>query len=351
MSLVTDPDEVRAILADAAERGAALPAFCTEDERTTECILAGVLEKAEEMGVEDLPVIMSCTVNYPPRSQMKLYTFSGDSRLGLRAHFAHLQAMMCEVSPYRSLRVMPCLDHGFPWLDEHALTDYVSDFAMVMCDASERPIEENMKMTAAYVKRMGGRVVVEGCVDEIVESGGTSAACEITTVEDAERFVEMTGVDLVVANLGTEHRATAAEKVYNSQRAREISDAVGKILVLHGTSCLKPEELAGLRTDGIIKVNIYTILAQLGGQAVAAHVLRDLGNMFTEKELKSLAGEGLIGDACFEDEYVQRCCDGTLSAKLNNVAEAARRDVWVERVKKEIRFYLDQFGYDEYAKR
>ena len=111
-------------------------------------------------------------------------------------------------------------------------------------------------MTARYVEQVRGKVLVEGCVDEITESQA-GIKNEITTVEQAKRFVDETGVGLIVANLGTEHRATAAERHYHSSRAKEITDAVGKILVLHGTSCLKDEDLAKLPQDGIIKVNIY----------------------------------------------------------------------------------------------
>jgi len=348
MPVVNDPIETREVFAQARELGVALPAFCAEDERGQEAVLAGTLDKALEIAVDDLPVIIACTINYPPRSQMQLYTHSGDPKLGLHAFFSHLDTLTSPHSPYRRLRVLPCLDHGFPWLDEYALDDYADRFATVMFDASERPFDENIALTAEYVEKMKGRVVIEGCVDEIAESGA-AAGSEITTVENAERFLAETGVDLIVANLGTEHRATAAEKRYHSTRAKEISDAVGTILVLHGTSCLKEEDLPKLAADGIIKVNIFTILAQLGGQAVARHVLENLGNMFTAKQLRELADAGFLGDRYFTKAYADEHCQGALGPKLAHVAEPPRRDAWVAPVRKQVKHYTDVFGYGKFA--
>jgi len=348
MPLISDPIQTREILQEVRELGIAMPAFCAEDERTQECILAGTLAKAGETGVPDLPVIVACTVNYPPRGQMKLYTYSGEYRFGLRCFFGYLESLTSDVSPYKDLRVLPCLDHGFPWLDDYGLTECADRFSMVMHDASERPFEENIKSTAEYVERMGDKVVVEGCVDEIVESGA-AAGEEITTVEKAHRFMSETGVDLIVANLGTEHRATLAEKRYRSDRAAEISAALGRILVLHGTSCLKDEDLPKLAEDGIVKVNIYTILARMGGQAVARHILNDLGNVFTKDQLMELADEGYVGSRYFTPEYAEERCHGKIGPKLDNVAETPRRNAWIDCVKQQIKYYLDIFGYDKFT--
>jgi fructose/tagatose bisphosphate aldolase len=348
MPLITDPIQTREILSEVRELGVAMPAFCAEDERTQECILAGTLEKAKETGRADLPVIVACTITYPPRGQMKLYTYSGEYKLGLHAFFTYLDSLASEFSPYKDLRVLPCLDHGFPWLDGYALTEYAPKFSMVMHDASERPFDENIKLTAEYVEKMRDQVVIEGCVDEIVESGG-AAGDETTTVENAQRFVSETGVDLIVANLGTEHRAVEAEKRYRSDRAKEISEALGRILVLHGTSCLKDEDLPKLASDGMVKINIYTILARMGGQAVARSVLDNLGNIFTESQLRELADQGYLGDRYFNRDYADVQCGGKIGPKLDKVAETPRRDAWVDCVKKQIKYYLDTFEYDRFA--
>ena len=344
MPLITEPQQVREIYHEAVQAEICMPAFCTEDQRTTETILKGAYEKSLELQKFDLPVIIAFTVNYPPRGQMNLYTTVKNPKLGIRAIFDDIDLFMSPESPYRNLRVMVHLDHGFPWLDEDALYNYTDKFATIMHDASEKSFEENIKLTAKYVEQVGDKVLVEGCVDEIAESG-SGIKNEITTVAQARRFVTETKADLIVANLGTEHRATAEQKQYHGYRAKEISQSLGKILVLHGTSCLKDEDLSHLAADGIVKVNIYTILAVLGGQAVGKYVLENLGNMFTKSQLSQMQQSGIIGARFFEKDYITNLCRGELKPKLDIVAETLRRDAWVDKVKEQIKYYLGTFGY------
>jgi fructose/tagatose bisphosphate aldolase len=77
------------------------------------------------------------------------------------------------------------------------------------------------------------------------------------------QFVERTGLDLVVPNLGTEHRtALGVPLEYRRDMAREISKLVGPIQALYGTSSLG-DRLETLCSDGICKVNCYTALCDL----------------------------------------------------------------------------------------
>ena len=232
MPLVTDYSAVKEIYHEAAARGVSLPSFCVEDRETLEAILAGALETGKEMGVEDLPVVPAWTCRYPGRGQMELLTACGDPVLGTNLMLSDLEAFMGDTSPYRKLRVLPHLDHGFPWLDADIMRDYTDRFASIMCDASEKPFETNIRLTAQYVEEVRGRVLVEGAVDEIFEAGSDQPKNEPTSVEQAERFLRETGVDILVPNVGTEHRSTATVAAYRSDRAKEISSKVGKILCL-----------------------------------------------------------------------------------------------------------------------
>ena len=157
-------------------------------------------------------------------------------------------------SPYRKLRVLPHLDHAFLWLDGDVLELFAESFASVMCDASEKPFAENIELTARYVEKVKGKVVVEGAVDEIFESGGQGEKNNPTTVKQAK---------------------------YLSEQARRISATVGKILCIHGTSSVETADLPKLPGDGFVKINIYTTLAVRGGQALARNVLANLGNIFS----------------------------------------------------------------------
>ena len=64
MPLITDYSQVKETYREAAEMGVSLPVFCAEDRETLEAILASVVEKGKEIGVEDLPIIPAFTVRY-----------------------------------------------------------------------------------------------------------------------------------------------------------------------------------------------------------------------------------------------------------------------------------------------
>lgn len=348
MPLITDYHQVKDTYQKAAELGVALPVFCAEDRETLEAILASALELGREIGVEDLPIVPAWTSRYPPRGQMTLVTACGDARVGNELMFSDLKVYAGEASPYRKLRVLPHLDHAFPWLDGDTLDQSVGRFASVMFDASEKPFEENIQLTAQYVEKVRGRVLVEGAVDEIFEASGREEKNEPTSVAQARRFLSETGVDILVPNVGTEHRATAGQVCYRSDRAREISAAVGKVLCLHGTSSVRPEDLPKLPTDGFVKVNIYTTLAVKGGQALVRHALNNAGNIFSENQLKELVEQGVLGAGVLSPEYGQT--KGPIRPKLEHVANPLRRDAWFAVVRDRCKEFLRVFNYGRYGK-
>jgi fructose-bisphosphate aldolase class II len=279
---------------------------------------------------------------------MTLLTFCGAPLLGTQLMFSDLDVFMGESSPYRRLRVLPHLDHASPWLDGDVLELFADRFASVMCDASEKTFEENMRLTARYVEQTKGRVVVEGAVDEILEAGSGGRHNEPTTVEQVKLFLRRTGVDLVVPNVGTEHRATADPVGYLPQRARQISAEVGKILCLHGASSVKPKDLRRLPDDGFIKINVYTTLAVKGGQAVARNVLANLGNIFDGSQLHNLVGKDVLGETTLTADYEQTRMP--IGPKLDRVANPPRRDAWFAVVRDRCREFLEIFGFRRYAR-
>jgi fructose/tagatose bisphosphate aldolase len=342
MPLVTGYQAVKDIYREAGERKIALPAFCCEDRETLEAILAAALTMSRRLGVPDLPIVPAWTCRYPARAQMRLITACGDPVLGTRLMFSDLETFMSDDSPYRNLRVLPHLDHAFPWLDGDVLESFADRFASVMCDASEKPFEENIRLTAQYIDRVRGNVLVEGAVDEIYEAGGAEKSTP-TSVEQALQFVNETGVDIVVPNVGTEHRATGKMARYLPEQARKISAAVGNILCLHGTSSVPAEDLSALPGDGFVKINIYTTMAVSGGQAVASNVLRNVGNIFTEAQLRNLVQSHVLGESVLAEGHGDT--QSPIKPKLANVANPKRRDAWFAAVQQRCVEFLEIFGY------
>ena len=158
--------------------------------------------------------------------------------------------------------VLPHLDHADPGRDSWALTEGTDYLASVMFDAQKYPLEENIKMTSDYVKKYKRKLMIEGIMDELSVSVADKKRTSTydNYPERALDYINKTGIDFLVADLGTEQQSNNVGKsIYLKKRARDIRQLVGdKILVLHGTSCLSGEEIATLPEDGILRVNMWT---------------------------------------------------------------------------------------------
>lgn len=344
MPLISDPQVVEEVYNRAMDAGICLANFCTSNPYTTEAILRSAYEFGQVHGFRDTPIVVSSTANYPIEPQLVSYTHLKDARLGMQALIDDVEMMLSAGSPYADLLVMLHLDHAQPEADQAVIEGAIDKYATIMYDASEWPLEENIRMTREFVDRMRGKVLVEGAVTEIAQAVDDVDE-PLTTPEEAEQYYHETGVFLVVPDLGTEHRATGVAAHYDGRLAQAIRERIGNRLVLHGSSSLRDEDLPRLPEDGIIKVNIWTTFERLGGQAVARHVLRELGNILTEDELRSLYDEGVIGDRYFDPEFIADACDGRLGPKLAGLREEARRDAWQAAVVERMTFYLDRFNY------
>jgi fructose/tagatose bisphosphate aldolase len=346
MPLITDPTQAREIYQQAAERGICLANFCSENQRTTEAILRAAHSFAQAHGLPSVPVVLSVTSNYPIEPQLQYYTGVADAKLGLRALLADVDTFLSADSPYTGAAVMLHLDHALPGYEEEIIPLCLDRFATIMVDCSYFPFDENMRRTAQFVAQHGHQVLVEGCVDEIIQAeDAATEQGQLTDPAQAERFLRETGVDLLVPNLGTEHRATAVSAHYHGELAQQIRQRTGPRLVLHGSSSLADADLPRLAGDGIVKVNVWSIFERLGGQAVAGHVLQNLGNMLPATTIGILQAEGMLGARFSDDAFVQALCQGSLGPKGWALVERGRRAVWQEAVVARMLFYLEQFGY------
>jgi hypothetical protein len=98
----------------------------------------------------------------------------------------------------------------------------------------------------------------------------------------------------MVANLGTEHRASGADLRYRDDLARACAAAVGGRLVLHGCSSVPPAGLGGLFADGIRKVNIWTMLERDASPALVADLVEG-ADLAAGAAAGQLQARGLLG--------------------------------------------------------
>jgi len=343
MPLYTDANQVRELYREAAELGFLIPGLNVENRDTLECIFTAATRLGPELGVPGLPICISVTGRYEGRSQLPNYTSLGCAVEGLLAFEADIKGLLRLGGPFGHLRVHAHLDHGQPDLDQDLFELGRGTFGSVMYDASARPLGENRKMTRRFMEQWGDTYLVEGAVDELPVSGAAVPFDDLTRPEDAKLFLDETGVDLIVVNVGTEHRATAERARYHAERAREIGAVAGGKMVLHGTSSLGKTSFREVAADGFVRFNLWTAVETLGGQAIARDTLRNLHYILPRAELEELRSEGILGDAALAQPG---------APSLTYLPHEYRRDkVWVPVVTEHYYQVLSGCGYERLAGR
>lgn len=190
------------------------------------------------------------------------------------------------------------LDHG---TDPEIIKKAVDlGFTSVMIDASMESFEENVRRTKeiiAYAHARGAVVEAEiGHVGagENYENHDESDS-QYTTVEEARRFVEETGVDSLAISIGTAHGMYKGIPEINFDRLKEIAAAIDTPLVLHGGSSSGDENLKKCAVNGISKINIFSDLL-----AAAMKALEEAPPK-TYLDVKALSKKGM--QDCLEHYY------------------------------------------------
>lgn len=297
MGLITEKKQVLDIYSEAEKKKWTLPCFCTENLTTTEAILEAARQFGEAKRIKNLPVIVAITCKYDHRSQATNYTHTGRWDIGMKLFLEDLKVLTDKGSPYEDLRVMIHLDHIQCDDDIELLSWDMNMFSSIMFDASKLPFRENIKLTSEFVREKGHQILVEGACDEIVDASG-NVKSELTSAQNAEEYFKDTGVDLIVANLGTEHRASAMNLEYYGQKARDIKDKVGNRIVLHGASSVLPSQIGSLFEDGVCKVNIWTALERDSTPVLFRDMVVNASKVVGNEEVELLKNEGLLGERC-----------------------------------------------------
>ena len=292
MPIIHGKDQVVALYAAAAERKWVVPTFCAENQTTIEAVLAACQAKATELGTR-VPVTIAVTGVYDHRAQACFYAGSRNPDTGFELFLGDCDVLARPHGDYPDVDVLTHFDHGQYDADADRLAGDLSRFSSVMYDASAAPWEVNLAKTAEFVSAHGNDVLVEGAADEVVDATGNVRG-ELTSPERAEEYVARTGVDMVVANLGTEHRASARDLRYWPEAAQAIQERIGARLVLHGASSVPVPQLESLFSDGVCKVNVWTSLERDTSpelfRAMVEHADSVAGPVAA-----ALAAEGLLG--------------------------------------------------------
>lgn len=141
----------------------------------------------------------------------------------------------------------------------------------VIFDGAKLPFEENVARTKEvvdYVKSINPDILVEGELGYIGQSSkvldkipeGAAQGLSLTTADEAKRFVEATGIDMLAPAVGNIHGMLkdVPEPRLDIDRIAEIKRAARIPLVLHGASGNTPEDLIAAIHAGISMIHINT---------------------------------------------------------------------------------------------
>lgn len=134
-------------------------------------------------------------------------------------------------------------------------------FTSVMFDGSKYPLEENIARTKEVIALARKyNAAVEAEIGRVGGAEGDYKAVDIavTSVEEAKRFAEETGVDALAVAIGTAHGNYKSKPQLRIDRLKEIAAVVKCPLVLHGGTGLTEEDFKNCLHNGIRKINIAT---------------------------------------------------------------------------------------------
>jgi fructose-bisphosphate aldolase, class II len=165
----------------------------------------------------------------------------------------------------RHLGIFGC----FPYYDSISIT-----ISIIVFDLSALPIEGNIRNTRdaiGVLKKINPAILIEG---EIGDIGTGSQIHEtipdlskgLTSPEEAKRFVEATGVDILAPAVGNMHGMVKSmmqgedKKRLDLKRIFEIKGATGSLLTLHGASGTNDDDLRKSIAAGINIIHMNTEL-------------------------------------------------------------------------------------------
>lgn len=154
-------------------------------------------------------------------------------------------------------------------------------FDSVIFDGASLPLEENISATKAcveYAHKSGKDILVEAelgyigtsskLLDELPEGAAQNEM--LTTADQAADFVSQTGVDLFAPAVGNIHGKLkhAANPRLAIDRIKEIHEAIGVSLVLHGGSGIVDEDFVAAAAAGMNVVHLNTEIRELWRNAL-----------------------------------------------------------------------------------
>lgn len=216
----------------AREEGYAVPAFNTNG--ATYEIARAAIEAADELAS---PLIIQ---TYEPN-----LAYRGFEYAAMQTRFLAREA---------SIPIALHLDHGSSI--ESVIAAIKAGYSSVMIDGSHLPLEDNIRLTRRVIEvaRPLG-VSVEAEVGHVAGGAHSHGSGLVTDPDEAVRFVEETGVDMLAIANGTSHGVIELQEHVDLDLVRTLRERVKVPLVQHGTSGIPLHLVSALAKAGMAKFN------------------------------------------------------------------------------------------------
>ncbi len=192
------------------------------------------------------------------------YVGGGDDRRGSEIRGLQYMAALGKVAAASvDVPVSLHLDHAN---ENEVLQAIALGFTSVMFDGDYLPFAENVATTKRLCQiAHDAGVCMEAEIGEVPKPDGAAYdpnEIALTTPEEAETFVEATGIDILAIALGSVHGLKDKSVSLDMDRLAAIRARVNTPLVLHGSSGVNNEDIAQGIKLGLAKVNIATQLSK-----------------------------------------------------------------------------------------
>jgi len=178
------------------------------------------------------------------------------------------------------------LDHAES--EDLALAAVDLGFGSVMYDGAHLPYEWNVEVTRRVAKYAHERgVYVEAELGKVGGKDGAHAPGVRTDPSEARDFVEATEVDALAVAVGSSHAMTERSAALDLHLITRLKSAVGKPLVLHGSSGVTDEMLVSAIGAGMTKINVSTHLNGFFTRAVREYLAANPAVVDSRKYIKA----------------------------------------------------------------
>jgi fructose-bisphosphate aldolase class II/tagatose 1,6-diphosphate aldolase GatY/KbaY len=162
------------------------------------------------------------------------------------------------------------LDHGQDVnLVKHCID---AGFDSVMIDASEKPFDQNIKITSEIVKYAKSFDVNVEAELGYISKLGQNQKMIYTQPEEAKQFVESTGVNALAIAVGSAHGFYKEEPKLQIELIKKINRVTNAALVLHGSSGIPDNQLQAAIQNGITKINLATEIKNIFMKSLKAEL-------------------------------------------------------------------------------